>query len=399
MQEIEVLGLRELLRFGDALGEGIPGHDGLDGGERIAACLLGLDQRLTDAPEQPHLGVDRLAGRLELLLMLVLGGVEQLAQDAVMQVDDFVGDGGHALDGERHQGRVAALRLELGQVRGRHLTALAGDLEQAVLVYRPLDAGRQVERLPCLEAFDVFQHVPRVRLDGRLTQPGQPGRFAVVATLEQIVEAAAMRVRQWFGQGLVDAPVGAGDRFGARPLNGVEGGQNDRLPPQVLDQGAGQHDALVGLHGQLGQQLNGLPIVAHGEGLEAEHCLKLHQVLAPCLFPLAVLVPAFDADLELVGDQLQQGRKRWLIDAKDDTRKAQVAELHGEAQPVGRTAPLPDDGQVGVAERVVTDQFFLGVRQCQQVVTLGGGQDRTAWHGCSFSFYGRVNPVPLKKAI
>jgi hypothetical protein len=46
-----------------------------------------------------------------------------------------------------------------------------------------------------------------------------------------------MRVRQRFGQGVVDAPVGAGDRFGARPLDGVEGRQNDRLPPQVLDQG------------------------------------------------------------------------------------------------------------------------------------------------------------------
>jgi hypothetical protein len=120
---------------------------------------------------------------------------------------------------------------------------------------RPLDAGRQVERLPRLEAFDVFQHVPRIRLDGRLAQPGQPGRLAVVAALEQIVEAAAMRVRQRFGQGIVDAPVGAGDRLGARALDGVERRQNDRLPPQMLDQGAGQHDALVGLHGQLGQRV------------------------------------------------------------------------------------------------------------------------------------------------
>lgn len=36
VQEVEVLGLSELLRLGDALGEGIPGHDRLDGGERIA---------------------------------------------------------------------------------------------------------------------------------------------------------------------------------------------------------------------------------------------------------------------------------------------------------------------------------------------------------------------------
>ena len=61
----------------------------------------GRHRALLDRGGQPHLGVDRLAGRLELLLMLVLGSVEQLAQDAVVQVDDFVGDGGHALDGER----------------------------------------------------------------------------------------------------------------------------------------------------------------------------------------------------------------------------------------------------------------------------------------------------------
>jgi hypothetical protein len=99
---------------------------------------------------------------------------------------------------------------------------------------------------------------------------------------------------------------------------------------------------------------------------------------------LPVLVPAFDVDLELLGDQFQQGRKRLFIDAKDGAGKAQVAELHGEAQPVSWPAPLPDDGEVGVAERVVTDQLILGVRQRQQAFALGGGEDRTAWHGNSF---------------
>ncbi|MCY1550324.1 hypothetical protein D9M68_865720 [compost metagenome] len=96
--------------------------------------------------------------------MLVLGGIEQLAQDAVVQVDDFVGNGGHTLDGERDQGCIAPLRLELGQVGGRHLAALASDLEQAILMNQPLDAGRQVECLPRLEAFDVFEHVARIGL-------------------------------------------------------------------------------------------------------------------------------------------------------------------------------------------------------------------------------------------
>jgi hypothetical protein len=39
-----------------------------------------------------------------------------------------------------------------------------------------------------------------------------------------------------------------------RTLCRRERGQDDRLPPQMLDQGAGQHNALVGLHGQFGQR-------------------------------------------------------------------------------------------------------------------------------------------------
>ena len=142
VQEIKICRPRQRLRLGDAGGEGVPRHDRFDGGERIAAVLFGFNQRLTDAPIHPHLVVDRLAGSLELLLMLVLGRIEQLADDAVVKVDDFISDGGHAFDGQCYQGGVTPLRLELGQVGGRHLAALAGDLEQAVLVYLPFDASR-----------------------------------------------------------------------------------------------------------------------------------------------------------------------------------------------------------------------------------------------------------------
>jgi hypothetical protein len=61
-----------------------------------------------------------------------------------------------------------------------------------------------------------------------------------------------------------------------------------------------------------------------------------------------------------------------------------VAELHREAQPIGRAAPLPDDGEVAFAERVVTDQLILGVRQRQQAFALGGG--RIERRGMRFPF-------------
>lgn len=104
----------------------------------------------------------------------------------------------------------------------------------------------------------------------------------------------------------------------------------------MFDQGAGQHDVLVGLPGQLGQQLDGLSVVAPRERLEAEHSLQLDPVLAPGLLPLPVLIPAFHPDLEMVGDQFQQRQKRWLIDPKDDAGKVQVAD--------DWVASLPDDG-------------------------------------------------------
>ena len=68
--------------------------------------------------------------------------------------------------------------------------------------------------------------------------------------------------------------------------------------------------------------MDGLPVVAHGEGLESEHRLQLNQVLPPCLLALTILVPAFHWHLELCGHHAQQGLKRKLIDAQKDAGKS-----------------------------------------------------------------------------
>ncbi len=103
--------------------------------------------------------------------MLVLRAAEQLDQDAVMQIDQLIDHGRGALQHHGGRGRVAALRLELTEVFGRHLPTLAGQLEQAVLVDVPARAFGQVHQLKCLQPLDVFQHVPRV---GFQRCPAQP---------------------------------------------------------------------------------------------------------------------------------------------------------------------------------------------------------------------------------
>ena len=178
VKEIKARGLGQHLRLADAFCEVFPWQHGFNGGKWVSAGFLGLNQRNADPAIQAHFVIDGLAGCLELLCMLVLGSIEQLADDAVMQADDFINDRGHAFNGKCHQGGIAPLWLELGQVKGPHLPTLAGDLEQSVLMHGLTDASGQVQGLPCPQSLDVFQHVARIGLFGRLPQPGQLGGLA-----------------------------------------------------------------------------------------------------------------------------------------------------------------------------------------------------------------------------
>lgn len=107
-----------------------------------------------------------------------------------MQVDQLVRHGGHALDGNRCQRRIASFVLEFGQVTRCHLRTLARHFQQAVLVNLAAKAVRQGERLEDLETFDVFAHVARIRLHRRLAKPDQPCDILVRHHVEQVVERA-----------------------------------------------------------------------------------------------------------------------------------------------------------------------------------------------------------------
>lgn len=66
------------------------------------------------------------------------------------------------------------------------------------------------------------------------------------------------------------------------------------------------------------------------------------------------------------------------------TGKAQKAQLHSDTQAVRVPAPLTDQRQIELAEDVVSNEFFFGIRQRQQAHSLGGGENRTTRHAVSF---------------
>jgi hypothetical protein len=204
-----------------------------------------------------------------------------------------------------------------------------------------------------------------------------------------MIQSLIVKLGQRIGQCRMNASVGAGNGFGAEAFNfnDIDGGQDDRLPPQAFDERFCEHQAFVCLQGQFGNRAHRLPIVARGEGLEPEHGLQLDQMLTPCLIALAILVPAFQRHLELLSHQTQQRRKRRCIDAQDNAGESQVAEMNSEAQTVRAPSALINDGKIRFAKSVESDQLVLGLWQREQAVALGGSQDRTARHSQSSCRY------------
>ena len=248
VQMVECRGLGELSRVGHALCECGPRNDGLDGGVRVGARFFGCDQRPPDLRVQEHLVVDRFPLLLELLLMLVLGGAKHLDHDPVVQVDQLVDDGGHALDRQRDQGRITPLILELGQIVWLHLRTFPRHLQQPILMNLAAYPVRQGERLEDLETLDVFPHVPGVRLQRRLAQPHQPGDVRVRRDVEQIVQSSLVVRLKRFQQCPVDAPVGARHGFRADSFDDRQCRQDDVPLPQRFQGMGGEYQALVGLH-------------------------------------------------------------------------------------------------------------------------------------------------------
>ncbi|EGH67091.1 hypothetical protein PSYAC_19713 [Pseudomonas syringae pv. actinidiae str. M302091] len=88
-------------------------------------------------------------------------------------------------------------------------------------------------------------------------------------------------------------------------------------------------------------------------------------MLAARLGALPIVSPCFRRHLQLRGHQAQQWLEWFFIHSKCYPGIAHVTELYSEAQPICRPTPLADDGEVGFAERVVTNHFILGIWQRQ----------------------------------
>ena len=264
-----------------------------------------------------------------------------------MQIHQLINHGCGALQHHGGQGRVAALRLELTEVFGRHLPTLAGQLEQAVLVDVPAQDFGQVHQLKCLQPLDVLKHVPSwvsaVPGAARSTSDAAAG-----LELQQLVQLGPMRVRERFDQGAVDPPIGRAMASRAGPVNHAQRRQDAPLLPQALQRLTGQQQALVGLLGQFGQLTHQGAEVGQAERGQLQVGAQFQGVLATGHVALAVLFAQLVGSAWICLATHRDDRLGQLaVGAQRVTGVAQQAELHGEAEAVGVAAPLTDQRQVG----------------------------------------------------
>jgi len=99
VEEIELLRLGKFAGLRDTGSELLPWQHVLDGREGVFPLRLRFDEGPANFSIKQKLIIDLPAGLLKALLVLVPGGVEQPADDAVMKVNDLVNNRRCALEG------------------------------------------------------------------------------------------------------------------------------------------------------------------------------------------------------------------------------------------------------------------------------------------------------------
>lgn len=96
--------------------------------------------------------------------------------------------------------------------------------------------------------------------------------------------------------------------------------------------------------------------------------------------PGGIILQSIGIDVELLSDEDQDLPGDDFTRAQQTAGKAQCAELDGEAQAIVGPSTPRDDGEIGGAEGVVSDQVGLCRGQREQRLELGVGDGAAAWH-------------------
>ena len=108
-------------------------------------------------------------------------------------------------------------------------------------------------RPDCLASISAWLMRPCRRTLAFMALPDAWNCCLFLAASQQVVEAMAVCVPQWLGQGFTDEPVGSGDGFSGDALDDIQRRDDDVPVAQCVKDAGSQHGALVCLPGHSGR--------------------------------------------------------------------------------------------------------------------------------------------------
>ena len=125
---------------------------------------------------------------------------------------------------------------------------------------------------------------------------------------------------------------------------------------QLLKQGADYHGAAVRGHRFVGRTVEQIPAIRARARTQSEMFRRLREMLTACRVAVGVVPENRPWRADLLGEELNQGGGRLVVEAQSKTRIPQQADLHGHAELIAGAAFRQDEVAVGVAERIEPDQ-------------------------------------------
>ncbi len=380
LEGIELLVARQRLGLRDAGAEPLPRDHRGDGREGVPLAIVGTDQGGADLGEKAHLVIDGAPVGLESPGMVAFGLAKHRPDQPVEEIDGLVGQAGAKVQRDGHQRGVAALPLQAGEVLHGGSASLAGQVGQAPLVnamaLRRVDAD-----FPDMgHAFHEAEHGRRLGRFRHLAQPCQPALAGVGPALRQRVQTFALLGGQPLGQAVLDLPPGLLADLDAQPFERPWRRDGDPALPAFLQHPAGEMGEPVVLDRVRQQPFRQLGRRTGSERTQPDPFLRLGGM--PSAGPRCgqIVFDAVRKNVDLLGEERNEGGRRALVDLQGPPRIAQIAEHQRKAETVVVAPASADQGKVAGGQRVMTHQVTPIGRRVEQRGGVGFGQLRTAGH-------------------
>jgi hypothetical protein len=136
------------------------------------AVLARVDQGMTHASVQPHLFVDRFSRLGKTLFVFAFSVVKHSTHDAVMHIEDLIGDSRLGIEQYCNERGVASSALQLSQMLSSHLRTFVRELSKTPLMDGLAKLRGEFYLANSMQPIEMREHIFGLGFSGRLPKPG-----------------------------------------------------------------------------------------------------------------------------------------------------------------------------------------------------------------------------------